>query len=72
MIASIKLWWLKRKFRAAYLHYRDTRPEYGLAMAGMMRPGIYMAAREANRIAEQLKELDPGFPKSWKPLPEGE
>ena len=68
MLKAIKLWWIKRQFREAVITFRNTCPELGLSMAGMFAPNVWLAAREANRLAEILKEIDPEFPKAWVPL----
>lgn len=69
-MSALKVWWLKRQFRASYLHYRDTHSGLGLSMAGMLQPSIYASAKRCNEIAEKLMALDPQFPKTWQPLPE--
>lgn len=65
---------LKAEFRNAVLAYRSalgTDLDCGANLAAVIRPGVAKAAREANALAAKLKAVDPEFPASWVPYPEG-
>lgn len=64
---------LKRRFTALYLEYtneaRSCGYDCGGALLHHLRPHLAVKAQEINRLAEQLAETDPDFPKdSWRPL----
>lgn len=67
---------LKSAFRARVLHYRKMLEgrDYGcgLNMTAYINPSVAIAARAANEAAEALKAVDPAFPASWTPYPEGD
>lgn len=65
---------LKARFRKAIITYRGSLEGLegcGLNLSAVIRPEVGRLAREANEIGKKLKELDPEFPKSWQPYPEG-
>lgn len=40
----------------------------GLAMLQIMKPEVGIYVEEYNGAMRQLKDIDPTFPESWKPL----
>lgn len=64
---------LKSQLRSAVLRYRDATEhlDCGANMAAVISADVSKAAREANEIARKLKAIDPSFPASWVPYPEG-
>lgn len=65
---------LKNKLRRAVLKYDRLLGDdldCGSHMAAIIRPGVGMAAREANRLASELRAIDPTFPSGWRDYPEG-
>ncbi len=64
MVNKLKLWYLKRRAKTHYLHHADLCDQYscGLAMAGMVNPGINRTARKFNKVMDKIKELDSTTP----------
>lgn len=64
---------LKSQMRSAVLRYRAATEhlDCGANLAAVISADASRAAREANEIARKLKSIDPSFPTSWTPYPEG-
>lgn len=64
---------LKTSMAQAVMAHRKASEglDCGANMAAIIRPDVAAAAREINRVAAELKRLDPTFPASWTPCPEG-
>lgn len=66
---------LKEKLRREVIAYRHALDNFGgdcgAHMAAVISPAISEAARRVNETAAALKEIDPQFPSSWTPYPEG-
>ena len=54
--------------------YDRLMEEFGCGgnLAAVISLRVYRVAQQCNQIAARLKEIDPGFPTSWVPLPEGD
>lgn len=64
---------LKGKLRAAIQNHRSASEhlDCGAHLAAVINKDVSSSAREVNRLAAELKKLDPTFPASWTPYPEG-
>jgi hypothetical protein len=66
---------LKARFRSAVIDYRARLGaagyDCGSNLAAHINPKIAAAAHKANNLAAELKAIDPDFPASWVPYPEG-
>ena len=70
---SLSVETLKKMMRKRYLAWNDLMEDFncGGNLAAHISPRVYEAAHACNNIARRLKEIDPTFPKTWMPLPEG-
>lgn len=64
---------LKSKARSAVIAYRRAGEhlDCGANLAAVINPEVGRLAREANEALRELKAIDPDFPTSWTPYPEG-
>lgn len=72
---SQQILFLKNRMRLDVTRYRRALDRFGgncgANMAAVMSPDVSESARRANETAAALKEIDPEFPSSWTPYPEG-
>lgn len=58
---------LKKRARALYRGYNDTvdraNASCGLNLLAAISPDVYRAAREFNKVMDEIAALDPGAPK---------
>ena len=64
MFRKIKIWFLKKKLKNAYIFYVVYRDQYscGLALASHILGDLYMLKQNCKDIHKKLKEIDPECP----------
>ena len=61
---------VKKQFRIAYVRYRTEAGhlDCGGTLAEHIRPDLAWLRQKINELAEVLREHDPDFPSTWRPL----
>lgn len=64
MFKVIRIWWLRRALRRAYLAYHHSKDSLpcGAALAEVVSPTLMGHKQAVNRLLDELAKLDPSTP----------